>query len=355
MYLTFRRDGYSYSLPVISGIGHFGVEAVLGGYEPGLKFAQVLLYQGLEALAAVGGSAAQIINVLVGFFVALTAGAAVVIGQIFGAGRKEELRQAIGNAVAALTFLGVLLMIFGLAASPALLKLLRTPEETMADSALYLRIYFLGVPFIMALNMESAILRALGDSLQPSDRTCTLCGGKMHVNGGYLTNIQHLNFGNSFSYLRFMVHQMKCSKCGATIVQGIPFLAKGHRITKQLEQYTRDLLVTGAYTLKQVSEITGLGRNTVKAIDLERLKKLYTIDDKTLIKPESTTSILGIDEFKLHDGHRYATHIVDMLTGHILWISHGKKKQVVYDFIEHVGLEWMDHVEVVACDMNSDF
>ena len=44
-----------------------------------------------------------------------------------------------------------------------------------------------------------------------------------------------------------------------------------------------------------------------------------------------------------------------METGHILWIAGGKKKQVVYDFIEHVGLEWMDHVEAVACDMNSDF
>ena len=44
-----------------------------------------------------------------------------------------------------------------------------------------------------------------------------------------------------------------------------------------------------------------------------------------------------------------------METGHILWIAGGKKKQVVYEFIEHVGLEWMDHVEAVACDMNSDF
>ena len=44
-----------------------------------------------------------------------------------------------------------------------------------------------------------------------------------------------------------------------------------------------------------------------------------------------------------------------METGHILWIAGGRKKQVVYDFIEHVGLEWMDQVEAVACDMNSDF
>ena len=72
-------------------------------------------YVGTGALAAVGGSSAQIINVLVGFFVALTAGAAVVIGQIYGAGRKEDLSPAIGNSLAALGLFGLALMIFGLA------------------------------------------------------------------------------------------------------------------------------------------------------------------------------------------------------------------------------------------------
>ena len=47
--------------------------------------------------------------------------------------------------------------------------------------------------------------------------------------------------------------------------------------------------------------------------------------------------------------------IIDLETGHILWVQEGKKKQVVYDFIDHVGLKWMDGVEAVACDMNSDF
>ena len=76
---------------------------------------------------------------------------------------------------------------------------------------------------------------------------------------------------------------------------------------------------------------------------------------KKLIQPENPARILGIEEFKLHNGYRYATRIIDMDTGHILWIPHGKKKQVVYDFIDHVGLEWMSNVEAVACDMNSDF
>ena len=124
-------------------------------------------FVGTNALASVGGSSAQIINVLVGFFVAMTAGASVVIGQIYGAGRKEDLNRAIGNAITALALTGILLAVFGLTASPWLLRLLNTPEETIEGAVLYLRIYFLGVPFVMILNMESSILRALGDSFHP--------------------------------------------------------------------------------------------------------------------------------------------------------------------------------------------
>ena len=124
-------------------------------------------FVGTNALAAVGGSSAQIINVLVGFFVAMTAGASVVIGQIYGAGRREDLNKAIGNAVTVMGLFGIALMILGFAASPALLRLLNTPEETLEGAVLYLRIYFLGVPFLMVLNMESSILRAVGDSFHP--------------------------------------------------------------------------------------------------------------------------------------------------------------------------------------------
>ena len=122
----------------------------------------------------------------------------------------------------------------------------------------------------------------------------------------------------------------------------------------ELEQYARDLLAFGL-TNKAVAEIAGLGKNVVKEIDRKRLQEKYTIDGKKLIQPERQARFLEIDEFKLHDGHKYATVIIDMETGHILWLAHGKKKAVVYGFIDPVGLEWMDGVEAVACDMNSDF
>ena len=124
-------------------------------------------FVGTVALAAVGGSSAQIINLLIGFFVATTAGAAVVIAQIYGAGRKEDVRNAAGNAIAVFALLGLFLMALGLIASPGMLRLLQTPEDTLPGSVLYLRIYFTSVPFILVLNMESNMLRSVGDSFSP--------------------------------------------------------------------------------------------------------------------------------------------------------------------------------------------
>ena len=194
--------------------------------------------------------------------------------------------------------------------------------------------------------------------LTEADRICPQCGRRMHSNGrcdDKVITLRHLPLGGNLTHVRFSHRQLRCPDCKATKMQHIPFKAEGHEITEELYNYVMDLLAFGCYTNKEVSEITGLGRNTVKDIDKVRLRNKYTIDGKFLRKPEKTTKILGIDEFKLHHGHRYATHIIDMESGHILWIGHGKKKQIIYDFIKHVGLEWMSHVQAIACDMNSDF
>jgi len=189
---------------------------------------------------------------------------------------------------------------------------------------------------------------------EEADCICPLCDGKMHVHNTYEANLNHLCFGSTLSCLKFSKLRYFCPSCRHTQMQKVPFQALGHRMTLPLWQYTRDLLASGM-TNKVVGSITGLGKNTVKDIDMQRLKDKYTIDGNKLIQPEKQAKYLGIDEFKLHDGNKYAVVIIDMETGHILWIAHGKKKATVFAFIEHVGLDWMDGVEAIACDMNSDF
>ena len=152
--------------------------------------------------------------------------------------------------------------------------------------------------------------------LPEEERICT-CGQRMHINSHPDIYIRHLSIGGNLSGLLFPHNQLRCPKCGATKSQFISFKAEGHLITDALHQYTCDLLARGTYTNKQVAEITGLGENTVKEIDKKRLQSIYTTDNgKKLVKPEKQAKYLGIDEFKLHNGRRYATHIIDLESGH---------------------------------------
>ncbi len=122
---------------------------------------------GKEALAAVGGSAAQLIALCIGFFVALTAGASAVIAQFMGAQQKEEVSQAVHSALAFSIVSGLLLTLVGIPLAPSLLEWMQTPPETMAQSVLYLRVYLSGTVFVLLFNMGSSILRAVGDSKRP--------------------------------------------------------------------------------------------------------------------------------------------------------------------------------------------
>lgn len=122
---------------------------------------------GKEALAAVGGSAAQLIALCIGFFVALTAGASAVIAQFMGAQQKIEVSQAVHSALAFSIVSGLVLTLIGIPMAPTLLEWMQTPPETMTQSILYLRVYLAGTIFVLLFNMGSSILRAVGDSKRP--------------------------------------------------------------------------------------------------------------------------------------------------------------------------------------------
>ena len=124
-------------------------------------------FVGKEGLAAVGGSAAMIINLLVGFFIGLSSGATVIISQFYGARQKARVSQAVHTAVAFSITGGLVVMAVGLICAPASLKAMGTPAETFDDSLLYLRIYFLGLIGNLLYNVGSGILRAIGDSRRP--------------------------------------------------------------------------------------------------------------------------------------------------------------------------------------------
>lgn len=124
-------------------------------------------FVGGNALAAVGGSSGQIINLIVGFFMGLCSGATVTISQFFGSGDRRKVNEGIHTLYAFSVIGSIVITILGVILAPWLLTIMKTPAEQYADSLLYLRIYFGGVFFVFIYNTGAAILRALGDSRRP--------------------------------------------------------------------------------------------------------------------------------------------------------------------------------------------
>lgn len=123
-------------------------------------------FVGQQALAAVG-STGPIINVLIGTFVGLSAGAGVVISQYYGAHEDDNVHDAVHTAIALTLILGVLFTIVGILMVPLMLSLMKTPEDVWASSSSYLTVYFAGIMGLMIYNIGSGILRAVGDSKRP--------------------------------------------------------------------------------------------------------------------------------------------------------------------------------------------
>ncbi|MCM1044889.1 MAG: MATE family efflux transporter [Candidatus Gastranaerophilales bacterium] len=123
-------------------------------------------FAGSDSLAAVG-STSSLINLLVNLFIGLSVGANVLVARFYGANQEKELADIVHTAVLTSIVSGCILIILGVFLAEPALKLMGTPEDVIDKSILYMRIYFVGMPFMMAYNFGSAILRAIGDTRRP--------------------------------------------------------------------------------------------------------------------------------------------------------------------------------------------
>lgn len=119
-----------------------------------------------EALAAVGANT-FLINLLLNLFIGVAVGVNVIIANHIGQHDDEGIAHAVSTSSVIALVSGFLLLIVGLCVSRPVLTLMGTPANVLDDAVLYLRIFFLGVPFLMIYNFGSSILRSKGDTRRP--------------------------------------------------------------------------------------------------------------------------------------------------------------------------------------------
>jgi Na+-driven multidrug efflux pump len=108
------------------------------------------------------GSNSSLINLLIGLFVGVSVGANVVVARAKGEKNPEVAHRAIESAMVLSVIFGVVVGIIGYFMSPTLLQWMGTPESYIASSIVYLRLYFIGLPFLMIFNFGSACLKGDG-------------------------------------------------------------------------------------------------------------------------------------------------------------------------------------------------
>ncbi len=124
-------------------------------------------FLGKQALAAVGGGTGTVINLLIGFFTGLSAGATVVISQHFGARDDEKISKSIHTAFALSIAGAIAITAIGLLTSEMLLVAIGTPDDILPLAIRYINIYFAGSVFVVVYNMGAGVFRAIGDSRSP--------------------------------------------------------------------------------------------------------------------------------------------------------------------------------------------
>lgn len=199
-----------------------------------------------------------------------------------------------------------------------------------------------------------ALSPELNEQFEQDFSVCPECGAPMYSHGSDTVTLKHITFGGNYIELVITRLRRACSKCAFSATQRIPFQDGSHRITIAAKDGVLLAMKRGS-TIKKAAIDTGINRNIVMELHKAYLKECFTDKDGKLIKPEKQARYLAIDEWKLHDGNQYATIIIDLESGHILWIQDTKKADVVKNFIAHVGDEFMRKVKGIASDMNADF
>lgn len=122
---------------------------------------------GKEALSAVGGTTATLINLLVGFITGISSGATVVVSQYYGNQESLKTRKAVYSSMFLAVVLGAFVLVSGTLLAPYLLQNMNVPHEVFVLAVKYMRLYLLGVIPAMIYNTGTGILRAVGDAKKP--------------------------------------------------------------------------------------------------------------------------------------------------------------------------------------------
>ena len=185
--------------------------------------------------------------------------------------------------------------------------------------------------------------------------SCPICNGKVHIHDTYISTLKDMPFlPDGTQKVKVLAHRYKCQSCSNTFNEDVVFKYPGTRVTKRAAAWIKALLLC-RMSIKSVSVLTGIHWETISKIHKEIMDGELERRREELISSGYKPKRLAVDEFAIHKGHTYATCVMDIDEGDIIWVGKGRSIADFSRFFEETDHEYLSEVQAVAMDMNASY
>ena len=164
------KDEYLITDAPLKALTVFAMPMILGSFfQQVYNMADSIIvgqFVGSSALAAVGACAA-LTNVFICVALGAGVGAGVLVSRYFGAREYSKMKTIVSTSLISFLLLSIILGVFGFCFSHAMMSGLQTPADILKEAVLYLRVYFVGFPFLFMYNILSTMFTSIGESKIP--------------------------------------------------------------------------------------------------------------------------------------------------------------------------------------------
>lgn len=205
-------------------------------------------------------------------------------------------------------------------------------------------------------DLEETESVLLFESRQKTEEVeCPHCKGKVYVDGYGQTSLKDMPVWYGMAQeLTFLCHRYECTRCGKKFTEEVPLRHPGTKVTERAARWIQAML-RFKVSIRSIQKLTGIHWETIRNLHLEIMENTLEQHMAELRAGGYRPRFLAVDEFSIRKGHTYATCVMDLETGEVLWVGEGRSKEDFEVFFQETDADFLKDVMAVAMDMNASY